>query len=319
MSLNPGGQNYGWNYSRPDREGYSLQLVGTVVSLQEVQSRAFNMGNPGQPGAPEFWPDGNPKMNIRMGLATETGELKAFVFTPAGKQARAGKKASIHMDLWRLSGGNITDLIGKTIVISTQEGQYHVGHPRPWFVELLENTGPFQLSSPLPEEFKVPRLLADSSASGGQVQPPQPQQFRGYGQQPMQQPMQQPVQQYGGFQQQPPMQRPYHQAQPQQVNQQWNNQQPVRQPQAHQQQWSPQAAQPQMVPQAQQQAMAPQPQVQPGGVNPMDPQIMEAMQAVGATSYEVIPAPQPVGDAVGGGQVYEDVYDEDLPFDGEAQ
>ena len=79
MSLNPGGVNsYGWNYSKPDKPGYSTQLVGTVLAIQEVQKMGYT--TTGQPGAPQFWPDGNPMMNIRLALATETGELKTFTF-----------------------------------------------------------------------------------------------------------------------------------------------------------------------------------------------------------------------------------------------
>ena len=34
MALNPGGaSNYSWNYSKPDKPGYSTQLVGTVVAI----------------------------------------------------------------------------------------------------------------------------------------------------------------------------------------------------------------------------------------------------------------------------------------------
>lgn len=311
MSLNPGGQNYSWNYSRPDKDGYSLQLIGTVVSFQEIQAHKYNQSNPSQPGAPDFWDDGNPKMNIRMGLATETGELKAFVFTPAGKQAREGRKPSIHMDLFYLSGGNITNLIGKTIVLSTQEPpqgwKWGVGNPRPWHVELIE-AGPFELSAPLPEEFKVPRLLADSAVSGGQIVSPQPQQQQQWQQQA------QPQQQWQPQRQPQPRQQWQPQASQPVPQQQWNPQPQQWQPQAQPMQPQP-VPQQQWAPQPQAQPMQPQPQVQPAGINPMDPQIVEAMQAIGATSYEVIPAHQPTGDAVGNGQAYGDVYDEDIPFD----
>lgn len=203
MALNPGGTtNYGWNYSKPDKPGYSTTLVGTVVAIQEVQKMSFTTN--GQPGAPEYWPDGNPKMNIRLALATETGELKTFTFQPASKAARMGQKKSVHMDLWHLTGNtDMMNLIGKTIMIQTQEGFYGQGHPRPWFVQLVD-VGPFELSSPLPPEFKAPQVLANSAASGGQVTPPQQQH---------QQPQQYQPQQY----QQPQYPQPqYPQPQPQQ-------------------------------------------------------------------------------------------------------
>lgn len=275
MAINPGGAaNYSWNYAKPDKPGYSTQLVGTVLAIQEVQKRNYSPN--GQPGSPAFWPDGNPMMNIRMALATQDGEIKAFTFQPAGKQARMGQKRSVHMDLFHLTGDtDMMNLIGKTICISTQEGHYGQGNPRPWNVQLVD-AGPFQPAMQLPDEFKVPQLLANSAASGGQVNAPQPQ----YQQPPMQQPayQQPPMQQY----QQPAYQQP----------QQYQSQ-PVYQ-------------QPQM----QQQYQQPQPQYSQG----MDPQIAQAMvsQAFGApVTAEVMPTQQHA-DPVGAGNVYED--DPSIPF-----
>lgn len=278
MALNPGGaSNYGWNYSKPDKEGYSTQLVGTVVAIQEVQKMGYT--TTGQPGAPQFWPDGNPMMNIRLAVATEQGELKTFTFQPAGKAARQGQKKSVHMDLFHLTGDtDMMNLIGKTICIQTQEGYYGQGHPRPWFVSLVE-AGPFQLSMPLPPEFKLPQVLANSAVSGGQVNAPR--------QQPRQQPQYQPAPQ--------PQYQPAPQYQPQ----------PAYQPA------------PQYQPQPQYQP-APQPQyqqpVQPQYPQGMDPQIAQAMasQAFGGpVAVETVPAEQPA-DPVGSGYVYD--TDEDMPF-----
>lgn len=191
MSINPGGtSNYGWNYSKPDKPGYSTQLVGTVLAIQEVQKMGYTMT--GQPGAPEFWPDGNPKMNIRLALATEDGEIKTFTFQPAGKAARMGQKKSIHMDLFALTGNtDMMNLVGKTICIQTEEGYYGQGHPRPWTVFLVD-AGPYSPSIPLPSEFKAPQVLANNAAAGGQVQAPQPQ----------------PVQQQYAYQQPPQPRQP---------------------------------------------------------------------------------------------------------------
>jgi hypothetical protein len=273
MSINPGGTtNYGWNYSKPDKPGYSTQLIGTVLAIQEVQKMGFT--TTGQPGAPQFWPDGNPMMNIRIALATPEGELKTFTFQPAGKQARMGQKKSVHMDLFALTGNtDMLNLIGKTICIQTQEGRYGQGNPRPWFVSLVDDYGPFQLSTPLPSEFKAPQVLANSAASGGQVSAPQPQ---------YQQPRPQPQYQ----QPRPAAYQPQPQYQPQPVYPQY-------QPQ-------PQPVYPQYQPQ-------PQPvQQYPEG---MDPNIAKAMatQAFGdgvQVTYE--PAPDPVGSGA--------VYDEEMPF-----
>lgn len=282
MSLNPGGaNNYGWNYSNPNKEGYSTQLIGTVLAIQEVQKRGYTMT--GQPGAPQFWPDGNPMMNIRLALATQEGDLKTFIFQPAGKQARMGKKKSVHMDLFALTNNtDMMNLIGKTICIQTQDGHYGQGNPRPWYVSLVD-AGPFQLRSPLPSEFKVPQVLANTAASGGQVMPPQPpvqQGYAGYQQPPM---MQQPQMGYG-MPQQPPMM-----------------QQPVMQQQTMQP-----AMQPTMPQQPQQQPMQ---QGYPAG---MDPNIAHAMatQVFGNGVQTTMEHAEPQGSPVGSG----DVYDEDMPF-----
>lgn len=267
MALNPGGtSNYGWNYSKPDKPGYSTQLVGTVLAIQEVQKMGFTTS--GQPGAPQFWPDGNPMMNIRLALATEQGEIKTFTFQPAGKQARMGQKKSVHMDLFHLTGDtDMMNLIGKTICISTQEGRYGQGNPRPWYVQLVD-AGPFKPATPLPPEFKLPQVLANSAVSGGQVQAPQPQQQPAYYQQ---QPAQYQPQQYQPMPQQPMQYQP-----------------------------------PQMIQQPQQYQTMPQPAQQyPQG---MDPQIAQAMasQAFGGpVTMETMPPEKPA-DPVGNGYVYDE-------------
>ena len=173
MSINPGSaRSYSWNYSNPSKDGYSTMLVGTVKNIQETQGREYNPSS-NQPGQPQFWPDGKPKMNIRLILVDDNNELKTFTFTPAGRAAREGRKPSIHMDLWRLSGGEMKNLIGKTIFIKTQEGRYGQGNPRPWEVGFAdEGYGPFDTADPMPEEFMVPRVLCDEAVHGGQVQQP---------------------------------------------------------------------------------------------------------------------------------------------------
>lgn len=258
MSLNPGGTNYSWNYSKPDKPGYSTLLVGTVLAIQEVQKMGYTMN--GQPGAPEFWPDGNPKMNIRLALATESGELKTFTFQPASKEQRAGRKPSVHMSLFHLTGDtDMMNLIGKTIGIQTQEGHYGQGNPRPWSVGEVQ-AGPFSLPNELPSEFKAPQVLANNAVAGGQMQPPMQQQGYGY---------QQPQMQQQYYQQPPMQQQPMQQMQPQM--------------QGYQQSMNPQ---PQMQPQP---AMQPQMQQAPQGYpQGMDPSVAAAMQQMGVASVQEV-------------------------------
>ena len=253
MSLNPtAGSTYlrSWNYSNPDVEDYNTEIVGTVLAIQEVQKTVFRSNPP----IGEFWPDGNPKMNIRIVLCREDGVCKLFTFQPASKAAREGKKKSIHIDLFALTGNtDMRNLIGKTIRIATQPGQYGANNPRPWTVSVVE-TGPFAPFEELSAEYKVEKVLTDNSAHGGQTVPPA-QYPNGYGMAPQMQ-MPQAVQ---------PQAQPRIQSQPQPVYQQ-QYQQPVQQP-VYQQQY-------------QQQPVQQMPQMQyPAG---MDPQVAAAMQGIGA-------------------------------------
>ena len=132
----------------------------------------MNFGQHG-PTTPKFWPNGNPVWNIRITLCGPSGGYRTFTFAEAGKAQREGKKPSVHIDLFKIAGGeDMMNLIGKTIHIRTKqppEGfSYGIGNPRPWEVELVEE-GPYALSSPLDPIFTVPQVLANSAASGGQV------------------------------------------------------------------------------------------------------------------------------------------------------
>lgn len=169
MVLNPtSNESFNWNYSRPNDPGYSTELIGTVVAIQEVQ--AMNFGAGGKPTTPKFWDNGNPMMMIRIVLCGPNGGIRSLTFQPASKAAREGKKKSLHLDLFKLAGGkDMKDIINKTIKISTEEGHYGLGNPRPWAVELV-NDGPWSPSEPLPDQFLVPVLLANQAVSGGQIQ-----------------------------------------------------------------------------------------------------------------------------------------------------
>lgn len=202
MSLNPIRQNYNHNFTNPNKQNYNPLLVGTVVAIQEVQKMSYST-NPNAPRYPEFWPNGDPIFNIRLALVNQDGQIETFTFQPAGKAAREGKKRSVHIDLFHLTEDtDMMNLIGKTIFIQTKEGQYGQGNPRPWYVGLVEDQGPFEyVGGEIPAEFKAPQVLANAGASGGQLNNQQ------YGQPPMmqggyyappvpQQPMQ-PMQQTG--------------------------------------------------------------------------------------------------------------------------
>lgn len=278
MSLEPGGnKSYGWNYTKPDKDGYTKTLTGTVVAIQEVQKRSFNQN--GQVGAPEFWPEGNPKMNQRIALATPTGELVSFTYQPASKK-QFEEGSGVHMQLYALTGNTkMSNLVGKTIQIQTKDPdedwqgnklqgmptQYGSGFPRPFVVQEIQGVT-YQLAEPLPHEFTVAELLCDDGASGGQAVPPQniqtPQQVQPSANSAV--PTAQVAQVAPVVQSQPMVQQQAVQAQPVVA-------QPVAEP----------VVQPETM--VQQQGIQPmQPQIPAG----MDPQVAAAMQAVGATNVQ---------------------------------
>ena len=280
MSLNPGGSNnYSWHYSNK-YDDRTLELIGTIVSLQEVQAREFNYGS-NQPGRPAFWPDGNPKMNIRVGLATPEGQLKSITFGKAGKKQISGEKPSLHMQLFNVSGGNMSNLIGKTIHIWTWDANpetgvvWGQGNPRQFGLELVPDVK-YELASQLPDEFKVPALYANDGVAGGQPVAPAPQ--------PQQAPPMQ-GQYYAPPTVQQPQPYPYNMQQPAQYQSQ-----PMPQPR-------PMMQQPPAI-----QAMPPHPASAPMPQG-IDPAVAQAMQQMGAVNV------QPVGE-----QVPVSVYDNDIPF-----
>lgn len=176
MALNPNQSTdtHNWNYAKPENDGFSTTLIGTVVAIQEVQ--AMNFGADGRPTTPKFWENSaQPVMNIRMVLCGPSGGFRTWTFAPASKAAREGKKRSVHLDLFALAGGhNMLDLIGKTIKVTTVAApsgfNYGLGNPRPWTVELVTDQGPFQLTDPLDPIFLMPTVLANQAVSGGVVQ-----------------------------------------------------------------------------------------------------------------------------------------------------
>lgn len=209
-----------WNYSNPSKAGFSTELVGTVVAIQEYQQTEYDP-NPNAPRRYSFWKDGNPKMGIRMLFAVESGAFMAWAFSPASRAAKEGKRKSVHLDLFALTGNtDMKNLIGQTLRITTQQPPqgfgYGAGNPRPWTVEIAEGVGPFVAVNVLPDDWKVDCLLPDVSARGGQIVQPQ------YQQQPQQQMPQQQMPQYQSqpqqmYQPQPQAQQPMPQYQPQQA------------------------------------------------------------------------------------------------------
>lgn len=277
MNFNPlAPANYNWHYSDSSQPDYSTTLVGTVIAVQQVQKRSYVRGD--GVGQPEFWPDGNPKMNIRVAFALENGELRTFVFQPATRKMVAEGKRSVHSDLYRAGNGEI---VGKTFKIETwdvnpgippeKQGQpWGLGNPRLFEVTLVDDKPLYSLTSDLPEEYKLPKVLCNDAVQGGAYV--------------QQQPMAQPATQ----QQQPMMQQQPMQAQPMM-------QQPI---QAQPMMQQPMQAQP---------VMQQQPMAQPQQVQPMQPMVPAGMDPAVAAAMQGL-APTTVS------QVGASVYDEQIPF-----
>lgn len=119
-----------WNYSDPERPGFSVTLEGTVVEISNPQALDFNTKEP------RFWPDGNPVRNLRLTLLTRDGEEKNWVFAPKSKSWEACLCA-LDPDGDRVDRISLDELLGKNIQIATKDGAYNAKRPRPWMVTVL--------------------------------------------------------------------------------------------------------------------------------------------------------------------------------------
>lgn len=120
----------GWNYSDPDRPGFSTTLEGTVVEISNPQALDFNTKEP------RFWPDGNPVRNLRLTVLTRSGEEKNWVFAPKSDSWKACLEA-LDPDGDRTDRISLDELLGKNIQIATKDGAYNAKRHRPWGVKVL--------------------------------------------------------------------------------------------------------------------------------------------------------------------------------------
>lgn len=120
----------GWNYSDPDRPGFSVTLNGTVVEISNPQALDFNTKEP------RFWPDGNPVRNLRITVLTADGEEKNWTFAPKSKSWEACLDA-LDPEGDRNDRISLEELLGKNIQIATKDGAYNAKRPRPWMVKVF--------------------------------------------------------------------------------------------------------------------------------------------------------------------------------------
>ena len=129
FDLKGGSSGNGWNYSDNTKQNYMETIEGTVVEVSNPQSVNFGTKQP------EFWPDGNPKRNLRMVIKGRSGQELSWTFQPKGKATEAilaaldpqGTKTQV----------SIEELLGKFIRVQTQGGVYNAQNPRPWWVTIL--------------------------------------------------------------------------------------------------------------------------------------------------------------------------------------
>ena len=181
-----------WNYHDPNKQGYMEMIEGTVVEISNPQSINFATKQP------ETWPDGNPKLNLRMMIKGRSGAELGWTFSPKGRGAEAclsaldpnGTRAQV----------SIEEMLGKFIRVQTQAGVYNSQNPRPWWVTILGegdagsvrgivDLSARQAPAPQPQQAPAPQPQPVQQAPAPQVQYAQQQAAQALGFQP------QPVQQ----------------------------------------------------------------------------------------------------------------------------
>lgn len=205
FSLNKGGS--GWNYSDPDKPGYMPKVTGTVVEVNEVQSINY------QTRKPEWWDDGNPKLNIELVIQGQSGREVSFQFPPT-QTNNAFNAVKNALKAVNPNANRITEIGGMLIEVSTHgsRDEYHVRNPRPWNIQILG-----QGNAPYRGEHKWQPTT--------QQQPVQQQSMQ---QQPMYQQPQ--MQQQPNYQQQQNMAMYGQPTPPTPLDRQFNNQQQQQQP-----------------------------------------------------------------------------------------
>ena len=63
-----------WNFTKQEKEDFASSITGDVVEIAAVPRRIFNSSEI------DRWPDGNPKMDMRITLAQANGEEVCFSF-----------------------------------------------------------------------------------------------------------------------------------------------------------------------------------------------------------------------------------------------
>ena len=198
-----------WNFSNPNEVDYKPSITGDIVEIRQVQAKNHMTGQR------ETWPDGNPKLNLCFVLdVPELGGEIGWVFSPKSAAADAVKSALAAAGLPGNSWGNIAQM---NVTISTQDGMYGAGRPRPWHVTINgPATAPFR--GMFPFEPKQEQQQAQPVQQQPQFDNPQLQRSFNAATQAVKQAqfnVPNPQPQYQNFQQNPQYQQMVQAAQPQ--------------------------------------------------------------------------------------------------------
>lgn len=197
LDFNNSGSSNKWNCTNPNEPNYMPSITGTVVAVKEMPKLNFVTKKP------EYWDDGNVKLNVALTIQGQSGRELDWIFSPKSVAADACKNA---LAQFKPDASGYADLGGLMVTVSTREPQqgerpWGQGNPRPWAMQILgQGNVPFRGVFPyVPQQnAPAPQVANDFAAPAQPVMQPQP-----MAPQPAQQPMmqQQPVAQ-------PAMQQP---------------------------------------------------------------------------------------------------------------
>ena len=212
--LSGGGLSDGkfWNFSREDQEHYMPSLEGTLTKVSFSQARNYD-ANQRKFTTPAFWPDGNPKIMIRLHITDLNGEVWLHEVQP--------KSSCLNEDwLTKSPNGSLEGLLGQHIRVEAEQKivmpdgrviEFGSGNRRHFMVEVL---GPGLAPSEGVDYESLERInsKAQKPRQQGAMPPGVP---RGVAGQPQYQAAQYQQPQY----QQPQYQPQYQQPQPQHAQQ----------------------------------------------------------------------------------------------------
>lgn len=192
-----------WNYHDPNKEGFAQEITGDVVEISTPQATNFATKQP------EFWPSGEPKLLICLHIALPDGREVKWSFGPGSRKqggSMAVKAIKSALAAVNAPAKSVSEIGGKNVTISTQQGAFNATNPRPWTVKI---------NGPATAQY---RGVDESQPTRVQPQPVPQAAYQAVQQaQPPVQPQPQP--QYGAAQAQQAVQQAVQQAQVQQYNQ----------------------------------------------------------------------------------------------------